>query len=270
MHIADARTKVRLGALMERVLIIEAEPARAQSLGHRLRELGPCQIWTARDAGEGLGLAGRIDPKTIFVGQGASFDAAEWVRSIRRSDLGCRRAPVILVSTDATAAAIVAARDAGAHELLRHPFTLEDLARHLSAAAGRPRDWIEGVGYIGPDRRRFNAGDYSESLRRRVEHASTPDEARIVQALKILEAALVAIDGDPRQAERAMRAQADEIAKVAKAHADHALWAAAVKLGHELAARGAPLGRANAAMLIAPLLEQLGGALPPVRRRSAA
>jgi len=270
MRMADARTRARLGALMQRVLIVGGQPAANKSLGERLRDVGPCQIWSATVLADGLGLAGRIDPKLILVDQSSSLDAAEFVRSLRRGDLSCRQAPVILVSANATAAAIVAARDAGAHEFLRRPFTIEALARHLDAAAGRPRDWIEGMSYVGPDRRRFNTGDYSELLRRRVEYAARSDDARMVQALKIIEAAMLALETDPRQALRAMRAQADEIAGLAKAHADHALWTAAEKIGHALAVRDAPLGRAGAAMLIGPLLEQLGAVAPAAARRSAA
>src|SRR5208283_5007257 len=123
----------------------------------------------------------------------------------------CRRAPVIMFSAEATAAAIIGARDAGVHEFLRKPFTIKDLMRRLEAVAMRPRDWVEGIGYVGPDRRRFNSGDYSGPLKRRVDHAVTPDEARLVQALKILKAATAAIESDPRQALRSMLAQAEDL-----------------------------------------------------------
>ena len=125
-----------------------------------------------------------------------------------------------MISSEATAAAILGARDAGVHEFLRRPFTIKDLVRRLEAVAVRPRDWVEGVGYVGPDRRRFNSGDYSGPLRRRVDHAVTPGDARLQQALRILKAAMGAIEADPRQALRAMLAQADEIGHVAEALGD--------------------------------------------------
>jgi adenylosuccinate synthase len=40
---------------------------------------------------------------------------------------------VILITEDATAATILAARDAGVHEFLRKPFTLKDLPAGLKA-----------------------------------------------------------------------------------------------------------------------------------------
>lgn len=270
MQIIDIRIKARLCAITQRVLIVDAQPAAARSVSDRLRDVCPCQIWTAAEATEGMDLAARIDPRVIFVGQSPALDGAAFVRALRRSELGCRQAPVILISPEPTAAAIVAARDAGAHEFLRKPFTAEDLARHLEAVAGRPRDWVEGVGYVGPDRRRFNSGDYSDVLKRRVEHAVTSDDARIVQALKILEAAMLALEADPHQAQRAMRAQAVEIAAVAKAHGDDGLWAAATTLGHKLAALASPPSKSDIAPLIGSLLAQLGGAATAAGRRSAA
>lgn len=271
MPLADARIRARLAALTQRVLIVDAELAAGRSLGEQLRMLSPCQIWTANDATVGLDLAPRIDPKVLFVGQSARLDAADFLRRLRRSDVPCRRAPAILVSADATAAAFISARDCGAHEFLRRPFTIEDLTRHLDAVAGRARDWVEGVGYVGPDRRRFNTGDYSEQLKRRVEHAVTSDDGRILQALKILEAAMLVLETEPRQAVRAMSAQADELAAVAKSHGDDDLWRAATKLREGLAALSAPPARSHAAALIEPLLAQLGTpAAAPAGRRSAA
>ena len=66
-----------------------------------------------------------------------------------------------MVTAEATAAAILAARHAaGVHEFLRKPYTIKDVMRRLDAAILRQREWIEAVSYIGPDRRRFNSGDY--------------------------------------------------------------------------------------------------------------
>jgi hypothetical protein len=48
------------------------------------------------------------------------------------------------------AGAILAARDAGVHEFLRKPYSMKDLVRRLEAVTLRDRDWVEGVGYIGP------------------------------------------------------------------------------------------------------------------------
>jgi CheY-like chemotaxis protein len=231
---ADAKTNQRIFALMQRVLIVDPQPASAKLLSGILRDICTCQIWTATEVQRALEVAQGIEPHVIFVDHGRALDGAAFTRAIRRSDLMCRRSPVIMISIQATAAVIIGARDAGVHEFLRKPFTIKDLLRRLEVVSARPRDWIEGIGYIGPDRRRFNSGDYSGPMKRRVDHAVTPDEARFVQALKIMRAAVAAIDVDPRQALRSLTAQATEIAGSARANADPSLRDAASSFARRL------------------------------------
>ncbi|HEY1753686.1 MAG TPA: response regulator [Caulobacteraceae bacterium] len=234
MQACDARIQQRIGALMQRVLIVDAHAQSAKLLASLLRDIGHCQIWTAADAARAAVVAQQAEPLLIFVDQSAEVDAAGFTRHIRRGELACRKAPVIMFAGQATAAAIIGARDAGVHEFLRKPFTIKDLLRRLEAVAVKPRDWVEGIGYIGPDRRRFNSGDYSGPLKRRVDHAVTPDEARICQALKILKSALGAIEADPRQALRSMFAQADDLRDSGRAKSDMIFRSAAVAFGQKL------------------------------------
>jgi DNA-binding response OmpR family regulator len=217
---ADASLEQRIGVLMQRVLIVGAQPAGAKLLVDLLRSIGRCQIWTAADCADGLQAAKTIEPHLIFAENGEELDGVAFVRGLRRSHLAARKSVVILISGEATAAAIIGARDAGVHEFLKRPYTSGDLSRRLEAVARRPREWVEGIDYIGPDRRRFNVGDYAGPLRRRVDHAVTPDEARIVQAIRNIKAAVGALDRDPRQALRSIRAQAEVLACVARTRAD--------------------------------------------------
>jgi CheY-like chemotaxis protein len=122
---------------------------------------------------------------------------------------------VIAVTGNATAGAILAARDAGVHEFLRKPYSVKDLLRRLEAVTLRERDWVEGVGYVGPDRRRFNSGEYAGPLKRKTDGTETPLQQKINQALKIIRAAVAAAETDPLQAMRAMRAQASIIQSLA-------------------------------------------------------
>jgi DNA-binding response OmpR family regulator len=232
---ADEKTHERICAMMQRVLIADPQPASAKLLAEVLRHICRCQIWTAPDAVRALAIAEVTDPHMIFVEHCADIDAAVFTRDVRRSDMACRKAPVIMFAAQATAAAIIGARDAGVHEFLRKPFTIKELMRRLEAVATRPRDWVEGVGYVGPDRRRFNSGDYTGPLKRRVDHAVTPEAARTEQALKILKAAIAAIDTDPRQALRSMQVQADDLRASAQARSDAAFRAAAVAFGQKIA-----------------------------------
>jgi CheY-like chemotaxis protein len=265
---ADKQIDRRVAAHMERVLIIDAAAAAARLLSGLLRDVSPCQIWSTTNVYGALGVAERVDPQIILVTQSETVDGAAFTRQLRRSDLPCRKAAVIMISAEATAALIIGARDAGMHEFLRQPFTRGDLVKRLEAVAVRPRDWIEGINYIGPDRRRFNSAGYSGTLRRRMDHAVTPDEGRIEQALKILKVAVEIIGEDPRQALRAMTAQASDLAQLAMSRHDTGLAASAVALGVTLsAATPETLRRADIAPLAAPLIARLTTA--PMRRTAA-
>jgi len=264
---ADPKTLQRLASAMQRVLIVDSQQAGAKLLSELLRDIALCQIWTAADVSRGLSLAEQIDPHILFVEQSAGLDGAAFAKALRRSDFACRKAPVIMIASEATASLILGARDAGVHEFLRKPFTIKDLMRRLEAVLLRPRDWVEGVGYVGPDRRRFNSGDYSGPMKRRVDHAQTPGAARIVQALKILKSAITAIEADPKQALRAMLAQSDEIAEAAALLGDARLLAAATALRQRLVAADA---RALRRPDLESLMTELWAYLPDDDARTAA
>lgn len=208
----DAKIIQRMAPLLQRVLIADPHVANARIMGELIRSMIRCEIWAAPTADRALKLAGSVRPDVIFVEMmGEGLDGVAFTRKLRRSNLACRQAPVIMMTGQATAASILAARDAGVHEFLRKPFTVKDLTRRLEAVTLRPRDWIEAVDYVGPDRRRFNSGDYKGKLKRRSDLPPMADSARTSQALKIVRSAIEAVEKDPTQALRALQAQAVEL-----------------------------------------------------------
>ena len=85
-----------------------------------LKDLGAGRVLTATTATTGLDLAKTVDPQIIITEFAAShFDGLDFVRCVRRSELDCRKAPVVMITAEATAQAIIGARDAGVHEFLR-------------------------------------------------------------------------------------------------------------------------------------------------------
>jgi DNA-binding response OmpR family regulator len=161
----EPKTRQRLTLMMQRVLIVDPEPVAARALSDLMRQIAPCQLWTATDGDLAMELAGRVDPHIVFAELAA--DGGAFVADLRRSDFACRKAPVIMLACEITARGIIAARDAGANELLRRPCTIEDLFDRIRAGVLEAREWIEAAGYVGPDRRRFNAGDCMTGARRR-------------------------------------------------------------------------------------------------------
>jgi CheY-like chemotaxis protein len=220
----DAQLARQLTASLKRVLVLEAAPASAKLLTELLRDLGAERVEVQTTNALAIDALKRFDPQVVFTElSGHELDGLEFTRALRRSHLSCRKAPVILNTAEATAAAILASRHAGAHEFLRKPYTIKDVMRRLDAAILRRREWIEAVSYIGPDRRRFNSGDHVGPRKRETDQAPVNDQERLLQALKILRAVIPAIGTDPVQALRAMRAQADTLAGVAQNRSDKRL-----------------------------------------------
>ena len=229
MFDGNVRTIQRVAAKVQRILVIDPNPATARLLADQMRPLG-AQIFAAPSSEKGYAMARATDPQLIFVEHTtAGVDGLAFCRKLRRSDLICREAPVIMCTAEATAEAIYGARDAGVHEFMRKPFNIKDLERRLEAVTLKPRDWIEAVAYVGPDRRRFNSADYKGPRKRKADAAGTP-AARLSQALRIVKSAATALDSDPAQARRALAAQAVELQRVGQAVKDSRLVEAAAAL----------------------------------------
>jgi CheY-like chemotaxis protein len=236
----DEQLARQLTPYIKRVLVLDGGQASARLLNELLRDLGALHVNVRPTNAQAMSALERFDPQVIFTElSGADLDGVAFICALRRTDLPCRQAPVIVVTAAATAAAILASRQAGAHEFLRKPYTVKDLIRRLDAAILRPRDWIEAISYIGPDRRRFNSGDHAGPLKRLTDHPPTPDMERVRQALKILRSAIEAIETNPLQALRSMRAQAAELQAVALAASDITLMGATAKLQRQLTAAAA-------------------------------
>jgi DNA-binding response OmpR family regulator len=242
----DGKSLARVREQMKRALILESSQSSARLLADLLRARSGCESWTAPTNTRALELARAVEPQLIFIEhRGDGLDGPLFSRALRRGDLACRKAPIVMISSEATAAAILGARDSGVHEFLRKPYTIKDLVRRLEAVLLLQRGWIEAVAYVGPDRRRFNSGDYKGASKRRTDTANrtAPHREAIVQALKIVRAAMRASQSDPVQALRALVAQAQDLRKVAVASSDLALSDAAAELERylRLAQLGAPL-----------------------------
>lgn len=213
----DGKSK-KGAAGLERVLVVDSFIANARLMKELLRNVSLCQIYHAPSTARALAMAPELLPQIIFAELSADgVDGLDFTRKLRRSDYLCREAPVIITTATATAASILAARDAGVHEFLRRPFTMGDLLKRIDAVTLKKRDWVEAVEYIGPDRRRFNSAAYEGPRKRRADKG-TPETQRLGQALKIVRSALGAIEQDPKQVVRALKAQADCLSALALAN----------------------------------------------------
>lgn len=241
MFTADPKLLARIEPLVRRVLIVDPNLTAARLLGDLMKGMGAREVILEADEKRALALARDFEPSLIFVERhGPRLDGESFARRLRRSDVNCRRAPIIMVTAEATATNIKGARDAGIHEFMVKPFTAGDLLRRVANVTLKPRDWIEAVNYVGPDRRRFNSGEYKGPQKRKADlaRAVDPVAARQDQAVRILRSALAQFDVDPTQALRAMRAQTVELKAQAMAAGDTRLAMAVAQLDANLSVPG--------------------------------
>ncbi|MBL8555467.1 MAG: response regulator [Phenylobacterium sp.] len=232
---------------LKRVVVADPTQASARLFSELMRDIAQSHVWVAGTTERALRIAETCDPQLIVLELGsAEVEGLAIAKKVRRSNWSCRKAPIITVTGAATAGMILAARDAGVHEFLRKPYSMKDLIRRLEAVTLRDRDWVEGVAYIGPDRRRFNSGEYAGPLKRKTDGSETPYQQKINQCLKIVRAAVAASETDPEQAMRAMLTQATTLQTLAT---DFRLTLAASEFYRHLMKHvqsGAPLTRAAA------------------------
>jgi CheY-like chemotaxis protein len=250
----DARVLSRIAPTVRRVVIADPNLASARLLVDIMKSLGAREVVTETDEVRVMDAIREIEPGLVFTERtGPSLDGESLTRNLRRSNLAARRTPVIMVTADATATTIKSARDCGVHEFLRKPFTSADLFRRVENLALKPRDWVEGVAYVGPDRRRFNSGEYTGPQKRKADKPATAAVAVKDQAMRILAAALAQFDNDPTQAIRAARTQAETLKALAIKTSDAKLAIAASGLEACLAA--GQVTKANLAGPIGALLQ---------------
>ncbi|HWQ86264.1 response regulator [Brevundimonas sp.] len=242
--------------MLTRVLIVDPNPHSARMLSEIIKGMGAAQIVIEPTGDRALQRAAELEPGIVFTERtGDKLDGEVLARKLRRSHLGCRRAPIIMVTAEATATTILGARDAGVHEFLRKPFTSADLFKRVENVALKPRDWVEAVGYVGPDRRRFNSGEFSGPRKRKADKPASGGEANAAakdQAMRILAAALNQFDSDPLQAVRAVREQASQLKALAMKASDSRLVVAVGAL--EVTLASGPVTKETLAAPIGTLL----------------
>lgn len=169
MYSIDPAVRCRIEPLLRQVLIVDANLHMARLLSECLNGFGSADVVIQPDPATACLSAETIEPTLIFTEALEDADPFALVRSIRRSPMACRQAPIIVLTTLATTSATGLAKAAGAHEFLRKPFSRRDLAGRLDHLARQPRPWVEKTAYAGPDRRFFNSGAARRRLNDRIE-----------------------------------------------------------------------------------------------------
>lgn len=83
---------------------------------------------------------------------GMGADLMAFIRNHRVETI--RFMPIIMLSTFVNERAVMAARDAGANEVLMKPLSAEKMASRILSVVNHPRPFVKATSFFGPDRRR--------------------------------------------------------------------------------------------------------------------
>jgi CheY-like chemotaxis protein len=212
-----------LSSSLKRVLIVDPNSAAVSILSDLLRQIGPIKIFKTAKTIYALEMARDVNPDLIiteFYHEG--FDGMALVQDIRRSNMRCRQAPIIVMTTDATLQIINQTRNSGVNEFLLKPFTANDLFRRIASAVLGERAWVERKDYVGPDRRRRISSDTYCGYQKR--------EARLVQILSRMRATIDRVESDPANAARDLLSQAEDLSAISVEIQDFGLGQASLEL----------------------------------------
>jgi DNA-binding response OmpR family regulator len=112
------------------------------------------------------------------------LDGLDFVRLVRTaSDSTNPFLPIIMLTGHTETHRIIEAREAGVNEFLAKPISAKALCQRILEIIERPRPFVRGGGYFGPDRRRAKDSAYKGTERRASELAKlTEAEEGLSQA----------------------------------------------------------------------------------------
>lgn len=137
-----------------RPAVIASAKFEAQIIFDLLRNAAVADVLTFSDVAYALeGLRG-ARANMVFMSLANETAALEWVRSLRRAvDHSLRKAPVLIISSQLTAAQAERFRHAGANAIIAKPVSTATLTGVVKKVLAKPRPFIESAVYVGPCRR---------------------------------------------------------------------------------------------------------------------
>lgn len=156
------------------ILLIDDNWHMRAILNQLLRTIGVQNIHAAADAVEGLEVI-RTKPVDIVMCDHhmAPITGVEFCRMVRTSsDSPNPYLPIMLVTGIADRDTIIAARNAGVHDIVLKPISAKTLSDRLQDLILKPRNFVRTKSYFGPDRR---TGTETDSGKRKREFDDTID-----------------------------------------------------------------------------------------------
>lgn len=153
------------------VLIVEDSKPMLEIMVTMLDRFGFGRVLTAQDGEQAFSIFQRYKPDIIITDWHMDeVDGLEFAQWIRRNKHSVNRSvPIILMTGFSEHMRIASARDVGVTEILVKPFSAYDLARRIMHVIDVPRDFIESLGFFGPDRRRKPIDNFGGDDRRNLD-----------------------------------------------------------------------------------------------------
>lgn len=159
------------------ILVAEGNRALRRALRDVLLGMGFPVIVLASNASEAMRQIIQARPSVVLLDYKLpGGDGLSLTRRLRRDKGDLYKTPIILMAEAPDAVLAKAARDAGVHEVVVKPISVEALVLRLIRVLQVPRRFITTTNFIGPDRRRL--GERRRQKDRRHDPAMPPGEER--------------------------------------------------------------------------------------------
>lgn len=205
--IADIGAGALAGA---RVLVVDDHPFTGALVKDMVYGAGATAVQSALDGGEAIAVLRAFQPHLVITDwRMPGLDGLAFTRMVRRaaiqpdSRIPDPQVPIVLLSAHTSRRGVETARRMGVTEVVTKPFTTAALLQRIDAAMSAPRTFVVSTDYIGPDRRRRDAGPGRE---RRITDRPLAEIPAVAEAgkslLKLLQAEMDEIENAGRQPKR--------------------------------------------------------------------
>lgn len=160
----NGAARVRRQAMAEKkfsrmvIMAIDDQDYMLTVMKDMLRQIGVGEIVTANNLERAEEMI-RKPAHVLFCAMDMEeMDGVAFVRELRAKDGNPNREiPIIMMTGQPEQKQVMAARDAGATEFLIKPVSVITLEQRLEIVLEHPRPFVNGGGFVGPDRRRRQA-----------------------------------------------------------------------------------------------------------------
>ncbi|MEQ1820454.1 MAG: response regulator [Terricaulis sp.] len=168
------------------VLIVEPNKYEGQIILDLLRNAGVDKVRVVTDQAAAVDLLEVYNANVVIASfEMAPLDGAAWTRAYRRNHkLPGRRQAIFITSGAFSLAMAEQCRHAGANALIGKPISTKVLLATITKVLGKPREFIDAEGYVGPCRRAGIVTAGAPKKRRKVDDSTAePLDAKTLQTV---------------------------------------------------------------------------------------